>query len=421
MRFTYTNVPPQGAVATLQCTQQVQIMFAYQDKSGFALEYDVTTQSSGNNQDNPVSTSQVSLLNGKAKKPLTGKALAKGQQGRHLSKNAHVRDGTDKDIGFDSNGPGDVVLLQVELEDNGKTIFRSIVAETTSAPAPAATMDLASASVNDDGDVDLYFTGVPLEHAMIQALIMVELRGQVLEDQKIELSAIVDDGHLVLHGGWIRNALDKAGVTGATHGWKLLVAEAVALDPHKSYRPVATMSGKKDSAVSKNKHLLSSAPSDKEQGISSEMRTGRRPERRRLGARNLSGNHFKILVHGYWYVQLDFYPLSVSCSRVSDIHQSHTQHLLLFAVPMATLGQRVNSPTTLYSVTQVQCDDVWVEVVVPTTGPMMNLHERLIYLPKITIFTAVALLPIRKVVSRPFIFTEIIGHVWTMPPTVVLA
>ena len=218
------------------------------------------------------------------------------------SKNVDIRDETDTGISFDSDSPGDVVLVQVELKKGGQTLYRSIVTETRLPPPTVATLELDSASVNEDGDVDLYFGGIPTtSRVLLKVMIAIELPGKNLADQ-IELSGMVDDGHLVLHGGWIRKALEKAGVTGSVNGWKVLVSEAVVLDPAASYSKLAELSGMKDSAVAKNKLLLSRAPSNEEKNISEEMQMGRRPSEdgRRLRSRELAGVSKKILVFGYW-------------------------------------------------------------------------------------------------------------------------
>ena len=62
--------------------------------------------------------------------------MAKGLQGRRLSnsKNVNVRDGTDADISFEYDAPGDAVLVQVELNRGGQTFHRSIIAETRLPP-----------------------------------------------------------------------------------------------------------------------------------------------------------------------------------------------------------------------------------------------------------------------------------------------
>eukprot|EP00977_Amphora_coffeiformis_P006697 scaffold1465_cov179-Amphora_coffeaeformis.AAC.9 len=300
--FTYADVPDSGAMATLQCTEDVEILFVHQDRSGYALEYQVSTEKSITGK--RASTGNIRLPKDRAVKPVSGKAIGLGGNapGRRLNKNndqVDIHDETDTEISFDADGPGNVVLVQVELEEDGKTIYRSILTETRSAPRDVVAMELDRASVNDDGDLDLYFRGIPVAHVLVKALISIQLQGKPLPDQ-LELSGMVDDGHLVLHGGWIRTALEKQGSSGASHGWKVVVSEAAAFDPNDSYNKVAELQGSKDSVVSKNKQRLSDQPSPEERGISEEMKTGRRPaSNRRLRSRKLAGIHKKILVHGY--------------------------------------------------------------------------------------------------------------------------
>jgi len=303
MRFTYSNVPNSGAIATLQCTEDVEILFVHQDRSGYALEYQVSTESPSNEK--RASSGKIRLSKDQAVRPISGKAFAvQGtRSGRRLkqSDKVDIHHETDEAISFDSDGPGNVVLVQVELKEHGKTIFRSILTETRPAPRGVVPLDLATANVNDDGDLELYFSGIPVPHVLLKAIVSIQSQGKILEDN-VEVSAIVDDGHLVVHGGWIRKALEKEGSSGSSNGLKVLVSEAVAFDPEDSYAKVAELRKSKDSAVSKNKQLLSAPPSPEERNVSDEMKTGKRPapSKRRLHSRELSGTHKKILVHGYW-------------------------------------------------------------------------------------------------------------------------
>ena len=301
MRFTYSAVPDAGAQATLSCDQAVEVLLLVKDESGLALDYEVSTVTGKRKK---AATSTVTLANdNKAAKKLQGQAFAK--KGHNINNRRRLQDkpdvdiqeGTNDTIEFDANGPGDVVLVQVQIKDEGKTLFRTILAETRLPPPAIASIHLASAQVNDDDSLDLYFTGIPQGNVLLTAVFAIELRGKVLQDHQMEVSAMVDDGHVVLHGGWIRNALETAGVSGSTNGWKLYVTDAVA---YREDMVVAELSEKTEAVVPKNKQALSRAPSDEERQVSEEMKMGHKPERTG-GVRALqSGGHKKILVHGYW-------------------------------------------------------------------------------------------------------------------------
>ena len=297
MRFTYIGVPDEGTSATLQCSEEVQVLVVHQDRSGFALTYEFTTEKGSGGR---TTHNKVTLTNKKAKKPLAGKALALGQHGRALAKHVDMHPGTNAGVDFDADDAGEFTLVQAEIEDNGKTLYRSIIAETRSAPPEVADLDLDSATVNGDGDVELQFQGMPTSgHLLLKAMVGMEFRGKPVDD-KVELSAMVDDGRLVMHGGWIRKALEKVGATGSTNAWKVFVEEASAFDPENMYYKVAEMTNKKDLSVAENKQLLSGPPSSSERAISEDMKMGRKPKDNRHLRKLTGGVHKKILVHGYW-------------------------------------------------------------------------------------------------------------------------
>lgn len=306
VRFTYVDVPDSGAVATLDCSEEVGLLIMYQDRSGYVLEYEVEEAQVGGEAGNKAASGKIRLPRDKAAKPVSGKAVAKGLQGRRLksSRQVDIHDESDTGLSFDYDTPGDAVLVQVELKKGSQTLYRSIIAETRPPPPDVATLELESAVVNQDGNVDLYFGGIPdtsSSSVLLKAMIAIEVAGKGLVDQ-VALSAMANDGHLVLHGGWVRNALEKAGTTGSVNGWRVSVVEAVALDPEALYQKVAELSGKRDSTVAKNKQLLSRKPSVEERNISEEMKMGRRPvsDERHLRSRGLATGSKKILAYGYW-------------------------------------------------------------------------------------------------------------------------
>ena len=113
-----------GAEASLDCSEAVPVVIVYKDKSGFALDYEVTSEVGTGNK---AVTNTIALLNGKSAKPLKGKSLAKGH-GRHLKhgKNVDIFHQGNSDLSFGADGPGEVVLVQVELDNgDGRKVFRS--------------------------------------------------------------------------------------------------------------------------------------------------------------------------------------------------------------------------------------------------------------------------------------------------------
>ena len=310
-RFTYVDVPHQGGEATVICSEAVSLFIAYRDHTEYSLEYEITT-TAADAASGKAATGRIHLHGTTATKPVQGKAVGKNKKPesrRNLKKsdNVDLHDADTQGIAFDSDGAGnDVVLVQVEVEGpGGGTVYRSIVAETVAPDATVATLALQSANVNDEGDLELSLKGMPTERLLLKALVTVELHGKTLDEDQVEVSTMTDSGTLVVQGGWIRRALEKAGNgPGSTNGWKVYVVEAVALDPEANYAMVAQLSvGKKNAVVSKNKQLLANSPSDDERNISERMKMGKPPadhEERKLRARQLNTGHKKILVHGYW-------------------------------------------------------------------------------------------------------------------------
>jgi len=118
---------------------------------------------------------------------------------------------------------------------------------------------------------------------------------------------ILKGGTMLVHGGWIRNAIGAASLEGTTEGWDIVVIEAKASDPEDGNRVVAVMKEPKQNSLPANqaqkKEKLSRKPSKDELTVSDEMKAGKKPtveqRSKRLGQRRLSGSHKKILVHGY--------------------------------------------------------------------------------------------------------------------------
>lgn len=302
-RFTYELVSDDGATATLSCDRPVKVLVMTKDHSDLVLEYNVVT---GKGRGNKAATSKVTLANRVAERPIQRQAFAKGQAGqRRLQSDVDFHDDSTSSIQYDDNGPGSVVLLQVEFKENGKKYYRSIITETELPPPDVGTFVLDSADVNDNGDLDLYFSGLPTGTVMLKAVILIELRNKAVPNGKIEITGIVDDGHLVVHGGWIRNALEGARETtnGSTNGWKLFVDEAQAYDTSGT-TVLSRLGDKIEPVVAGDKQVLAHTPSADEKGISKDMIMGRRPVEEQpndLRSRTLNtGLHKKILVHGYW-------------------------------------------------------------------------------------------------------------------------
>lgn len=307
MHFAYINVPSSGGEATITCNAPVTLMIAYKDHTDFALTYEVTTSKSGNDPNG--ATGSVHLIDQMADKKLKATSFTKTTHGtRRLQESAAVdiHDESVSGVEFDSYEPGELVLVQVETEDprTGHKVYRSIITETQMPPKEILPMVLELAEVDEAGDLHLFFKGLPSGYLLLKTLISVLINDKVMEDH-IELKAMTDDGHLILHGGWIRKALDDAKRRNPTKGWKLIVTEAIALDPENAYVTVAEQTRENLASITlaKNDHLLSKAPSVEEKQISDDMKSGRPPTGvRRLGGRGLQGSHRKILVHGYWYV-----------------------------------------------------------------------------------------------------------------------
>lgn len=322
---------------TLSCSEPVDVLMAYRDHSEYELEYEVTTTALKSNNDSKVGRGTISLKDKqKALRPLQGKALSAikskpdgspQDEKNHEPKtreNVDIHDENESSLQFDYTGPDDMVLTQVQLQDpsTGNRIYRSILVETKLHPVFDVTpMDLGSAFVDNNGDLNLVFTGIDFglyEVVLLKAMISVEWKGKTLKDGRIELQGMTSTGHLVLHGGWIRTILDKdatrrcdllpdgAGLVEDGGCWKVKVEEAVALNPENSYRVIAQLENAKDSGIKTNKKLLSNSPSKDEKEISDEMKQGRRPPKSRhlaesqKGLRGLQSNAKKILVHGYW-------------------------------------------------------------------------------------------------------------------------
>ena len=312
--FVATEVPDDGATGTIQCNEAVTLLIALKDQSGLELAYDVETTETGGGA--------VTLTNEEATEDVTAQAYdqesvspnTRGRRNLKPSNKVQFKGQTKKGFQYESSQPGEVIVAQVKLSQNGKTVYRSLVTHTQPPPPPVVPMKLHKARVNNDGDLDLHFTNIPLEHVLLQAVVGVELKdGSLLEQDKVHVKTFVDDGHLVIHGGWIRRALDKQAdiAPGSTKGWKIVVLEATASDGDNNYLPVAALPKAEDTAVVQNKELLSSAVDEIEKGISLDMAQGRPPatdnnnRHLRSGqeteeARKLSGPVEKILVHGYW-------------------------------------------------------------------------------------------------------------------------
>lgn len=301
----YRDIPGSGGEATISCSETVTLLIAYKDHTNFALAYEVTTKSLGN--ETTSATGSVVLVGQKAGKKLKATAFTKTTNGkRRLQDNTFVEihDESEEGVEFDSEVPGEVVLVQVETEDpfNGNKVYRSIITETQIPPKEIRPIKIGLTEVDESGDLHLFFDGLPDGYLLVKALISVQIDGKTIEDH-IELKAMTNDGRLILHGGWIRKALDNA-TTRKKQSWQLVVTEAIALDPENTYVIVAELppTSVTGMVITRNEHLLSEAPTEEEKQVSDYMKSGRPPPDagRRLGGRGLQESHKKILVHGYW-------------------------------------------------------------------------------------------------------------------------
>ncbi|KAL7560358.1 hypothetical protein ACA910_002770 [Epithemia clementina (nom. ined.)] len=345
-RFTFENIPLIGGEITLVCSEPVDVIVAHRDHSDFELEYEVTTTKiKSNSASDKAARGEIVLKNvQKAVRPLKAKAITKKVNGgnrllKQTTDNVDIHDETESSVQFDYSNPGEFVLVQLEIQNpySGGQIHRSILVKTElESLVEVSPLDLKSSFVDDEGDLNLIFSGIDFDRfevVLLKTLITVEWNGKTLKNSRIELQGMTQNGHLILNGGWIRTILDQAAKKYGScdvfddkkECWKVVVAEGLALDPENMYRVIATLSSAKNPAIGKNKNLLSNAPTKEETEISDEMKRGRPPpDFRRLQEMHLRGlqsaSQKKIMVHGY-------------CTSSNPFPDSHFTNEVSFADP----------------------------------------------------------------------------------------
>lgn len=159
-------------------------------------------------------------------------------------------------------------------------------------------------------DVELSFPGLGKkdEYLRVDARLGISSDGVDNPIDVVDVTAMLaKDGLMTVHGGWIRVALQDAGLEGATEGWDVILIDVVVSDPSDSYRILGRMGNVINNGVLKaqktKREKLSQVPTTLEAAISDDMKTGKKPKRGGVdgkhGLRRLTAGHKKILVHGY--------------------------------------------------------------------------------------------------------------------------
>ena len=205
---------------------------------------------------------------------------------------------------------GDVVLVDLEINDTDNMIVpRTLVFETSSPPPEPFEFSISNMDVNSDGDLELFFAG---QQGRYLYNVRVGLLAEGKKNSKsiidvIDYSAILGENEpMIIHGAWIRNAMEELNFN--ISSFDIAINEGQALDVDNGYQLVGILSGavigESASALSPSgRRLITVRPEHEEAGtVTQEMLQGRRPDIEnpspRLG-RNLASLHRKILVHGY--------------------------------------------------------------------------------------------------------------------------
>lgn len=319
-------------------------MVLYKDDSDLKAEVDlnVFVTSTGKVRE------QLSLKNHTASKPVTSsfkrnknKALVgsrmlgskkKDKRMAVSSDKVSVSEETLRGTIIEHSEAGEVVMVQFAIvadEKTNKVVRRTLILQTENPAPQPVSMNVTSADVTENGDVKIVFGfSGPATKAgtngflLLEARIGVDIDGIDLRGH-IDTRAIVDDNAIFVHGGWIRKKLAEQNLTESATSWSVVVMEAHALDPEKSYALVAQLSAPALTNVhhDSNSFLLTAAPSGSELAISQDMVQGRAPKefdlvdvaevvdngpnrtvRHRGLAEYVSGTYkgARLLVHGYW-------------------------------------------------------------------------------------------------------------------------
>jgi len=292
-----------GRVAVITCVEETPIIVLISDDSGYEIEATVTEKDNGDEE--------IALTGGiEAVEPLQGKTRAKkGQAESPVS----FDESTKKSIIVrrqQGNPNKGIALVNAKVTDSkGKTVVRTFVHESKEKSGKKSkNISVKCCDINDDGDVEIHFPSLSAKHEFYR----VDARlGLTIPSVSQEPEALVDvtamiseDGKMQVHGGWIRRALEAHGMEGQDNGWDIEIMDAIVTDPASNYKVVGRMGNvignKIPPGQAKKRSALSIAPTEEEKSVSSEMKISRKPDKQSgFNRRRLSGNHKKILVHGY--------------------------------------------------------------------------------------------------------------------------
>lgn len=324
----------EGVAAQVRCTQATDIIVLVRDQADMEeVQAILREQDDGDELEIVSGRSPNGNLQGRAKpkKGSSNSPVSFDSETGHKIKIKHQGGNSEKglalvDAYFTSNDGYKVRRTLVHESKLKKETFKS-----------PRNVPVKCCDITDDGDIEVRFPGALNQHDSLRVDVrmgvLVEGSSQPME--VVDVTSFLTDGNtLVVHGGWIRNAIAAEGKQDTTEGWDVVVMDAIISDPQDSYRVVGVMKQANQNGIGndqKNKrNKLSQAPLEEEVSISEDMKVGKKPtteqRERRLGhGRRLQSGHRKLLVHGY-------------CASGNPFPISHFANALAFSDPGRRLG-----------------------------------------------------------------------------------
>jgi len=314
--YTFVDLPDDGAMIAVSCDQETEVIVTCKDDAAVApVELTFGDVEEG-------ATEQMVEVGGKAKGRIRNVAAyvyednlkAKGKKAN--GNKVNVRKQSDSLLALPAASVGQIVIGQLEVEDdNGKLVQRTFIKKVNARKAKPFKITIGKANINGDGDVVIPLVGPVRKRGLFYdfaARIGIYVNGTTIsEDVDIQAFLESDQSEIVVHGGWIRTALQSHGLS-ESDAFDAIVTECYARDADKGYVVVGACESAQTLNLQqhKNRRHLVARPSLAELQITDEMLTGRRPEisvatgtsggRRNLrDLEEISNGHAKIIVHGY--------------------------------------------------------------------------------------------------------------------------
>ena len=289
--FSFAGISANGAQVQVSCSVDTHIFVLYSDASK-SLEVEASV------------SSDIELVNGDSEYELEADVV-QDISGRRILSQRRVLKGNKHSIHVGNDDK--LKLIQVVRKNKEGVALRRTLVAPTRKPLKKLKIKLEETTIEDNGDVVFTLSGLGTETTKVTGRVCLVIHSEVIAGSCVDVSAMLtsEKPNLVVHPGWIRKAIQE---TNNSAEWDVELVEVVASDPENMYRKVGQMkrsepktAGRLLRSAESARKLLSGPPSKEEMEITMEMRVGRKPikEKPNMPGRSLSGNHKKILVHGY--------------------------------------------------------------------------------------------------------------------------